>query len=248
MNGITAALRCTENEFRKILAQTKYRFIAGLAGVCVILGALIQMIPAATLQISMGNYPFTVLSVVSVLLLPIASFMMAADLFSGEEERNELKILFTRPVPRGSIVVGKICGMLLFLGGLLLLTMLLSAIASIISTGFGSFSLLSVAAAYALTIFPALFLCTMAAMISSVMKTGTAGFVVSLLAYLGIFALGLVFTGISPALPGAYMTIYKMIIGTTIPVQALSFGIAVLCGYSIIFFSGNLLMFDKKEV
>lgn len=39
---------------------------------------------------TMGNLPYTVLSVSAYLLIPMLGFMIASDFFAGEEERGEL--------------------------------------------------------------------------------------------------------------------------------------------------------------
>src|SRR4051794_15094859 len=109
MNPFQMIYLCIETEFLKIISQKKYRLIMFITGLLPIAFAMIQKLPNSVVQFSMGNFPYTILSIASYFLIPLLTFMLASDLFAGEHERNELKILLTKPVSRIFISFGKLC-------------------------------------------------------------------------------------------------------------------------------------------
>ncbi|MHB8065836.1 MAG: ABC transporter permease [Ruminiclostridium sp.] len=239
--------RCTETEFVKIISQKKYRVMVFLAALLPVALALIHTLPGSLIQFSMGKFPYTMLSVATYFLIPLTAFMMASDLFAGEQERGELKIMLTKPVSRISVSLGKFWAMLLYHVVILAVLLVLSSIISILEAGFGASNLLSVWIAYSLTLVPAMTICAMASLVATLTHTSTASFSICLLGYLGTMVVGLVFSGIAPALFTNYSSIYKMVIGSSIPIAQLLFGIGILLGYGMIFISAQIMIFEKKE-
>jgi ABC-2 type transport system permease protein len=239
--------RCTEIEFLKISAQKKYRVMIALTVLLPIAIGLLHFFPNSVIQFSMGNFPYTMLSVAIYFLIPLVAFMMASDLFAGEQERGELKIMLTKPVNRMAIAIGKFCAMLVYISVILAILLILSSIISIATAGFGASNLFSIVIAYCLTLVPAMVISAMATLIATLTHTSTASFSICLLSFLGINFLGLAFSGIAPALFTNYLTIYKMVIGSSIPIIQLLFGIGILIGYGLIFMSIQINVFEKKE-
>lgn len=247
MSQLQMINRCAVTEFRKIILQKKYRVMVFLTALLPVAFALIHILPSSLIQFSMGNLPYTILSVATYFLIPLTTFMLASDLFAGEQERNELKIMLTKPVSRISVSLGKICAMLLYLALILTVLFVLSSIISILIAGFGASNLFSVLIAYCLTLVPAMTICGMASLVATLVHTSTASFSISLMGYLGIMVIGLVFPGIAPALFTNYATIFKMVIGSSIPITPLMFGIGILLGYGMIFLSAQIMIFENKE-
>lgn len=82
--------RCIEIEIKKIIFRKKYQLILGMIILLPIVYLIIYNIPGSGIFFTMGNLPYTVLSVSAYLLIPMLGFMIASDFFAGEEERGEL--------------------------------------------------------------------------------------------------------------------------------------------------------------
>ncbi len=248
MSTLQMICRCRETEFLKLISQKKYRVMLIIVAIFPIAFALIHSIPNSYIRFSMDKFPYTLLSVASYFLLPLTAFMMASDIYAGEQERGELKIILTKPVTRIAASLGKVLAMITYHGLILTLLFIISSAISILNSGFGATNLFLTLIAYVLTLLPALTVCSMAAMISSMSHTSTSSFSINLLSYMGILILGLIFSGASPALFTTYTSIFKMVIGSSIPFSQFLLGIGILVGYTMIFLSAMTMAFDNKEI
>lgn len=243
MKSIMTLVSC---ENQKIYRQKKYRILPVITAFIVIAGAAMGMIPGNILSFTMANYPYTVLSLLNYVLAPLAIFMLVSDLLSGEMAGSEIKVLLTRPVSRINVLLAKMVSIAGYIGLLLAGGYLISSILSILFAGF-SMNIITALAAYAIGLLPLLTLIAMSAMIASMLKSGTSCFSFCLIAYLGFTVLGLVFSGLSPAIFTSYLGIGSMVIGSAIPVSSLLMGIAVLVGYAPTFLSVSGLKFVGRE-
>lgn len=247
MNTIKSVTTLKSCENQKIFRQRKYQIYPVIVALILICGAAISMIPGNTLGFTMANYPYTVLSMMNYIFLPIAIFMLVSDLISGEMAGDEIKVLLTRPVSRVNILFAKILSIvgyisIMFAGGFLI-----SSILSILVSGFSTINVLSALLAYIVGFIPMLTLIAMSALISSISKSGTSCFSFCLFAYIGCMTLGLVFSSLSPALFTSYLGIGSMVIGSSIPVTSLLIGISILAGYALTFFSVSGIKFVGRE-
>lgn len=247
MNGMQIVWRLTKSENKKIFGQRKYKFFLIFFLLVVLGGAVLNTIPGNTLHFTMSNYPYTVLSMISYIFAPLAIFMLTADLFSGEIDNNQMKVMLTRPVSRCKILLAKIAAIFLYAGIILLSGFIVSGLLSVFTAGVASFSLLTVLGAYATNFIPFITTTAMAALIGVYTKTSTSCFSFCLTFYLGIMLLGLMFSGLVPILFTSYMGIGSMVIGTVIPMGNLFLGIAILLGYAVLFLSAGSLKFEKME-
>jgi len=195
----------------------------------------------------MDNYPYTVLSLLGYVGLPLLGFLAAADLLAGEEEKNELKIGLLRPVSRQTFLLGKLAAIILYLGAVLFAMTVIAFLASAFAAGLGAFSIAALLLAAVITLLPVVMISSLGLLISVRARTSTAGFVFCLLAYGGLSLLGLWFSALAGALPTSYMAIFKMVLGSQIPWSSLLIGLCVLVGYSLVFTAAASLRFEKKQ-
>ena len=243
IRSIAALVSC---ENMKIYRQRKY--IALLASTVFITAAaaLLSVIPGNLLNFTMSNYPYTILSLLGSILAPLAVFILVSDILSGEMAGSEIRVLLTRPVSRISVLFAKIVAITGYVGALFVTGFLVSFLTSIVFAGFVN-NILTTLAAYLVGFLPMIALISMSAMIASMLKSGTSCFGVSLFAYLGSMAAGLVFSGLSPALFTSYLSIGSMVIGSVVPITNLLMGITVITGYSLLFLSVSGLGFAGRE-
>lgn len=248
MTSAKSILTLASCENIKIYRQRKYQILPVITALIIIAGAAVSIIPGNVFSLTMANYPYTVLSLMSYILAPLTIFMLVSDLLSGEIAGNEIKVYLTRPVSRVNALLAKTLAVTGYAGILLAEGLVLSGILSIIFAGFASFSIISVLAAYLVGFLPLVTMTAMSAMVASMMKSATSCFSFCLLAYAGFSVLGLVFSNLSPVLFTSYLGIGSMVIGSVVPVSSLLTGIAILIGYALTFLAVSGLKFADREI
>lgn len=246
MTTVKSIMTLMSCENQKIYRQLKYRTLPVITAFIIITGGAVSMIPGNTLSFTMENYPYTILAILNYVIMPPIIFMLASDLLSGEMGGNEIKVLLTRPVSRSNILIAKVLSITCYAGIILVEGLVLSSIISIISAGFLSFNFVTILA-YIVGFFPLLTLVAMSAMIASMLKSGTSCFSFCLIAYVGFMVLGLIFSGLSPALFTSYLGIGSMVIGSVIPFSSLLMGVGILVGYTLAFLSVSGLKFVDRD-
>lgn len=247
MTSVKPILILASCENIKIYRQRKYQIIPVVMAFFIIAGAAVSMIPGNVLSLTMANYPYTLLSLLNHIFVPLIIFMLVSDLLSGEMAGNEIKVLLTRPVPRTNVLLSKVLAIAGYVGVVLVEGLIISSILSITLSGFSNINIISILLSYLVGFLPLLTLITMSAMIASMLKSGTSCFGFCLLAYVGVSVLGLVFSNLSVVLFTSYLGIGSMVIGSIIPVLSLVMGIAILLGYALVFLSVSVLKFAGRE-
>ncbi|CAM3531326.1 MULTISPECIES: ABC transporter permease [Saccharibacillus] len=241
--------RSAEVELGKIAAQFKYRALPLLMALAPLALLLLNRTEGSFIRFSPENLPFTLLSLAAYVLLPLVACMLAADLFAGERERGELKIPLTRPVSRSALALGKIGAMLAYQAGLLLLLLVLSLAAALLSgAGLSDLNVPGIVGAYVLTLLPAAVLTALAAFASTLARSATLGFMLGVALIAVMNGAGLLFPSAAPLLAADYVTLYKTVIGSGIAYAQLGLGAGILLGWGAIFTAAQLLVFDGQEV
>lgn len=238
---------CSKNEIYKIFQRKKYWIILAVALGITICGALIGLISNTFISFSSQNYPYAILSLCCYLFIPFTALMLASDLISGECERNELKLLLTRPVSRTELLFGKLAAVMVYEFFLTAANVIAALIFSLILSGFTSVNIFIVLMSVVITIIPIAAFVSFAGIISVFCKSGISALGMGVAAYGGFILLGLVFSRISSSIFTSYLALYKMIIGQNIPVFRLILGIGVLLGFSLLFLSAASMRFEKRE-
>lgn len=239
---------CIKNEFYKIFRTAKYKLfmvISAALTVCIFLAGTISGNPFSFFG---GNYPYFVLSLCCYLFIPFASFSLAADIISGECERNEIKLLITRHIGRNELLIGKLSAIAVYDVLLTLVNSVLAAVLTVVFCGVSSVSLLTVFVSILITVLPIMTVAAFAGMISVLCKTSVAAFMAGIAAFALTGILALIFSNISRVFFTSYLAIYKMTIGQTVPVFELIMGTTVLMGSILLFLPCSCLIFEKKDI
>lgn len=239
---------CIKNELYKIFRAVKYRLFMGILAVltvCIFISGAISGNPVSFFS---ENYPYFVLSLCCYLLIPFATFSLAADLISGEYERNEMKLLLTRHITRNELIIGKLASIAVYDMLLMAVNVLSAAVLTVIFCGVASVNLITVFVSVLTTFLPAVTVTAFAGMIAVICKTSISAFAAEMAAYALISVISLVFSHISRAFFTSYLAIYKMTIGQSIPVFEMIMGAAVLVGSILLFIPTACLIFEKKNI
>lgn len=244
MKSILTLASC---ENMKIYRQRKYQILPIVTALIIIAGAAVSMIPGNVLSLTMANYSYTVLSLLNYILAPLTIFMLVSDLLSGEMAGSEIKVFLTRPVSRTNVLLAKTLAIGGYIGILLAEGLVISVVMSLFLAGLSAVNIVAVIAAYIIGFIPLITLIAMSVMVASMLKSGTSCFAFCLFTYAAFMVLGLVFSGVAPAIFTTYLGIGSMVIGNVIPVASLLTGVAVLIGYALVFISVGSLRFSGKE-
>lgn len=236
-----------QSEKQKVINQKKYWIYLFICFLLVLAGGWISINSSSVFQFTMEYYPYTVLSMVSYVLAPLAIIMMASDLITAENTSDEIKVLLTRPVSRQNIMTAKILTVMKYAAAVLLVCGTGALIISVFAREVFKISMIKVGAAYLVGYLPLITMTSLVCMLANVIKSTSASFIVCIVGYLASFVVGMIYSGISPVLLTSYMGIGRMVIGNTIPFTSLISGIALLAGYTCIFLSVSSLYFDGKE-
>jgi ABC-2 type transport system permease protein len=118
MNAVAAAYK---NELAKILWRPKYRvmiavyaFISLGSGLFGASGFSVRVLRELAYNVTGPNVVYGALSLYRSLLLPLAIFMLAADVFTHELESKSIKCVLTRPVSRFDAFLAKCLAILCY--------------------------------------------------------------------------------------------------------------------------------------
>lgn len=247
MNNIKSIISLTASETQKIFKQKKYKIFLAVAALIIIGGGIFNMFPGRILNLAMPNYPYAVLSIICYVLAPLGIFMLSSAFLSGETASKEINVVLTRPVARYKVLLAKVAAIAGYIAILLVEGLILSSTLSIISSGITSVSISTVLSAYATGFIPLFTIIAMAVMIATLTKSETSCFTGCLLAYTGCLVLGIVFSGIYPALFTSYLGIGGMVIGSTVPFASFWLGVALTAGYALTFLSVSGLKFVSSD-
>ncbi|MCL2493817.1 MAG: ABC transporter permease [Clostridiales bacterium] len=246
MTGPQSTLALSKGEFQKIWAQRKFKVFLIIFALVIIGGALLGVIPGSVIKLTMGNYPYTALSVMTYVFAPIAIFTSAADFFSGEFDSGQIKVALTRPIARYKVLFAKVLAIAGFVGVVFLNTLVLSVVLGVVFSGVSSLSFAMVLA-YIVGYIPMLAVIGLAVLIATLARAGTSCFSLCVFVYIAFHVAGVLFSAVSPALFTTYLGMGSMVIGSSVPVSGLLSGIAVSLGYAAVCLSAGVLRFSNKE-
>ena len=196
-----------------------------------------------------GEFPIIVLSAVVNSILPLFTALVAIDSFSGEFSQNTMKISLTRPVTRLKFFTAKLIAVMIFVLVNLLLVMILSIIAGVLfnANSITLKSMVGIIMAYLVTAIPMLVLALVIITLANVLRSGIGVFFLSILIFIGLKALGIVFSRYSGLLFTSMLDWYNLWLMDTLPVWKILREFLLMCSYVIILFTGSFYLFDKKD-
>ncbi|MCO1602869.1 ABC transporter permease [Desulfosporosinus nitroreducens] len=195
------------------------------------------------------EFPMLVLSVVVNTILPLFTALVAIDSFSGEFTQNSMRITLTRPVSRFKIYTAKITSIVLFILGALLLLLVFSLLAGFIfNTNSATLdSLGRTVFSYFVSLLPLTVLALAIALLANIFKSGIAVFFVSILTFLALKVLGVLFSQYSSLFLTTQLDWYNLFLVNSFPILKILRQFLIMLGSGIMLFTAGFYIFDKKE-
>lgn len=195
------------------------------------------------------EFPMLVLSVVVNTILPLFTALVAIDSFSGEFTQNSMRIALTRPVSRFKIYTAKIMAIVLFILGTLLLLLVFSMLAGFIfNTNSATLdSLGRTVFSYLVSLVPMTVLALGVVLLANIFKSGIAVFFVSILAFLALKVLGVLFSQYSSLFLTTQLDWYNLFLVHSFPLVKIVRQFLIMLGSAMMLFTAGFYIFDKKE-
>lgn len=195
------------------------------------------------------EFPMLVLSVVVNTVLPLFTALVAIDSFSGEFTQHTMRITLTRPVSRFKVFCAKITAIMLFILGALLLLLVFSVLAGFIfntnSATLDSFG--RTIFSYIVSLFPMFVLALGIVLLTNIFKSGIAVFFVSIIIFLTLKVLGIIFSQYSSILLTTQLDWYNLFLVNSFPFAKIVRQFLIMLGSGMMLFTTGFYLFDKKE-
>ncbi|BAU28563.1 ABC-2 type transport system permease protein [Aneurinibacillus soli] len=241
------------NETQKIFLKKKTSVFLFLTAIFPIgmafIFSLLQNKAGVTLFVG-ANFPLFILGIGVNFLFPLLIFMMASDIFAGEQGDHTLKIVLTRPITRFNVFLSKNVTV-----GLLLVIHLVLIFVVSVASGFvlgGTDNVLSSLweeiKAYAVSFAPMLSLSFAAIFFAQFFKSASSALTTTIVIYLCAKVTPFVFPWLGKLLPFTYTDWYSLWLGHTVGMGNILQPFMYLLSYSILFFVGGFYLFDRKEL
>jgi len=235
------------NESTKLFKRSKYKILLICIGIlCIALG-LISNFTGGLINVSLSNLPLNLLSILTTVLIPLVIFMAVADLFAAEQENGTIKAVITRPINRNEILISKMISILIYVISILIITFIIGLVMGIFFGRTQVINIPEIFIAYVVSILPIIPIIFLSILISQLSKSSSSSVMLSVLIYIIIMLLGIIFPSISSMIFISYTSWYKLFIGAQMPIKSILIIVGLLMGYSLIFFSGAYALFEKKE-
>ena len=250
MEGYKAAVI---NETCKILKKKKLFVSITLAVLAVIIG----QIAVTAIKNGLGlrtagsqEFPIVVLSFYVFTLLPLFSTFVAIDIFSSEFNLNTMKIALVRPISRLGLFCSKVTVIVMFILGNLIFVMLISFISGLLFNVVSSsvFGILLVVLAYLASFLPVFVFTLFVVLLTNILKGGLSVFFLSVLTFIGIYALGLLFPAYSSFLITSMFDWYILWLSGFTSFFKILREFLIMSGFGIMLFTAAYYLFDKKDI
>ncbi|WP_459480814.1 ABC transporter permease [Clostridium saccharoperbutylacetonicum] len=235
------------SESTKLFSRNKYRRLLICIGILVILIVLIDNFTKGYNNVSLSNPPLNILSILNISLIPIISYMAAADLFTLEYKNGSIKAILTRPISRKNIIITKMLSILIYEMSILFTVFILS---SILGIALGKTQILSIPKiflAYVMSIFPIIPNIFFSILISQFSKNGFSTIMLSILIFIILFLSSILIPSISSMIFISYVNWYKIFMGVQVSIKIVVEVIGLFIIYSLIFFYGAYVIFKARE-
>ena len=195
------------------------------------------------------EFPMLVLSFAVNSILPLFTALVAIDSFSGEFSLNSMRITLTRPVSRFKIFTAKIVAIVLFILAMLLLLLVFSMLAGFIfNTNSATLdSLTRTVFSYIVSLLPMVVLALGIVFLANLFKSGISVFFVSILAFIALKVLGVIFSRYSSLFMTTQLDWYNLFMVNSFPLGKIVRQFLIMVGSGIMLFTAGFYLFDKKE-
>ncbi|MDD2234765.1 MAG: ABC transporter permease [Desulfitobacteriaceae bacterium] len=195
------------------------------------------------------EFPILVLAVVVNTILPLFTALVAIDSFSGEFSQNSMRITLTRPVSRFKVFLAKITAIIIFILATLLLLLIFSLLAGFIfntnSATLGS--LARTVLAYFVSLLPMIVLALGIVLLANLLKSGISVFFLSILIFIILHVLAIVFSRYSSLLITTQLAWYNLFLVNSFPLEKIVRQFMIMLGSGIMLFTAGFYLFDNKE-
>lgn len=195
------------------------------------------------------EFPMLVLSVVVNTILPLFTALVAIDSFSGEFSQNSMRITLTRPVSRFKIFTAKITAIVLFILVMLFLLLVFSMLAGFIfNTNSANLdSVTRTVFSYIVSLLPMAVLALGIVLLANLFKSGISVFFVSILAFIVLKVLAVIFSRYSSLFMTTQLDWYNLFMVNSFPLGKIVRQFLIMVGSGIMLFTAGFYLFDKKE-
>lgn len=195
------------------------------------------------------EFPMLVLSFAVNTILPLFTALVAIDSFSGEFSQKSMRITLTRPVSRFKIFTAKIVAIVLFILAMLLLLLVFSMLAGFIfNTNSATLnSLTRTVFSYFVSLLPIVVLALGIVLLANLFKSGISVFFVSILAFIALKVLGVIFSRYSSLFMTTQLDWYNLFMVNSFPLGKIVRQFLIMVGSGIMLFTAGFYLFDKKE-
>lgn len=196
-----------------------------------------------------SNLSMLMLSLFTVLLLPLFLFMIAVDTFTGEVTTRTLKLILVRPITRPKVYASKVLAIAFYLILQLVLLWIASVPAGWFVAGGDLFSgLLDSMKAYAAAFVPMMAIGLLAVCLAQCFNNSTGAMSLIIFIYAANKLLPFVFPQFSVWSVFSYTNWHVLWVGNGASFGKLLNTFSLLLAYCMMAYSAGLVMFDKKQV
>ena len=246
---MSAFIVSVRNTFRKILGHRKYQvFYIISCGLVLFFTFFTQggmRFNFGMLSYSFSNGAFLALSVLSALILPLLSFMLASDLFAMEMSDNTIKVELLRPVDKSKLYFAKCVGVLTYFVMILLSSFLLCLVVSLFS-GWTD-KLVVILFAHIMTKVLCCVFITFSSLIAVWTTNPSLTMFLCILIYIGLTVFSNLYTFVGAVSFTSYYSWFKMIMGSVIPWRNVGSTLGLLLSYIGVFAIAGQLVFDRRD-
>ncbi|MDP4126317.1 MAG: ABC transporter permease [Bacillota bacterium] len=240
------------NEIEKLYKKKKALVAVLLSLAVIVLGQLVIVGVRSGFGLRGAGsleFPMLVLSVVVNTVLPLFTALVAIDSFSGEFSHNSMRITLTRPVSRFKIYTAKITAIVIFILATLLLLLVFSMLVGFIfNTNSATLdSIVRTLFSYIVSLFPMIVLALGIVLLANLFKSGISVFFVSILIFIVLKVLGVVFSQYSSLFMTTQLDWYNLFLVNSFPLGKIVRQFLIMLGSGIMLFTAGLYLFDKKE-
>lgn len=250
MEGFNAAVLI---EMDKLLKKKKLFAAALLSVLSIVIGqiAITVIKNGFGLRITgSSEFPIAVLSVFTYTVLPLFAAFVAIDMFSGEFSANTMKLTLVRPVSRFGVFSAKVAVIAIFIAVNLFLVMLLSTLAGLLfnPSSASLMNFIRIFLSFMATLLPVFAFTLLVVLLSTILRNGLAVFFLSVLLYMGMYIVGIVFSSYSSFFITSMFGWYNLWISASFNGFKILRQLMIMSGCSIMLFTAGFWLFDRKDL
>ena len=235
-------------ELKKILIRKKYYVLLIIELVLAAVTVLFTSINGfAVLGFNMDlpSIPYIILNTLAVFVLPLIIFMLSADLFTNEIETGMIKAVLLRPLSRFKIFISKLIAIILYVFlHLITICIVILAIKAVLGS---PANMLSIPAAYVITVYPMIAFISFSTLISLLVGNSSLAMFVSMIIYFVMQGVTIVSAPVGAVFFTSHLNIYKMILSGGLH-TALPNNFLLILSYIILMSVAAFWLFDRKEL